>query len=147
LIQLSKGHPPQRAQWFAKLGDAGVRFRTATLYGELRVLHTLRPTAKAALVPEAKRDPAWFVLPPIAFVGPVRVALLLATLQTPWRFRTKRQRPKEHGVDDGEDREVCPDAEHHRKKRYSDEAGRAGECAKRVTEIAQEMLHGALEQE
>ena len=91
MIQLSKGHPPQRAQWFAKLGDAGVRFRSATLYAELEVLHTLQPTAKAALVAEAKRDPAWFVVPPIAFLGPVRVALLLATLQTPWRFRTKRQ--------------------------------------------------------
>jgi hypothetical protein len=26
----------------------------------------------------------------IPFLGPVRVALLLATMQTPWRFRTKR---------------------------------------------------------
>ena len=26
----------------------------------------------------------------IPFLGPVRAALLLATLQTPWRFRTKR---------------------------------------------------------
>jgi transposase len=30
------------------------------------------------------------VLRTIPFLGPVRVALLLATLQTPWRFRTKR---------------------------------------------------------
>ena len=28
----------------------------------------------------------------IPFLGPVRVALLLATMQTPWRFRTKRNR-------------------------------------------------------
>lgn len=89
---MSKAHPPQRAQWFAKLGDAGVRFRTATSYVELEVLHTLRPTAKAALVAEAKRDPAWSVLRPIPCLGPVRVALLLATQQTPWRFRTKRRR-------------------------------------------------------
>ncbi len=39
---------------------------------------------------EARRDPAWPVLRTIPFLGPVRVALLLATMQTPWRFRTKR---------------------------------------------------------
>lgn len=30
------------------------------------------------------------VLRTIPFLGPVRVALLMATMQTPWRFRTKR---------------------------------------------------------
>jgi len=43
------------------------------------------------MLAEARRDPAWPVLRGIPFLGPVRVALLLATLQTPWRFRTKRQ--------------------------------------------------------
>jgi transposase len=84
-------HAAQRAQWLGKLSDAGVRFRAETLYAELEVLHTLRPKAKVALLAEAKRDPAWSVLRTIPFLGPVRVALLLATLQTPWRFRTKRQ--------------------------------------------------------
>jgi len=42
------------------------------------------------MLTEARRDPAWPVLRAIPFLGPVRVALLLATLQTPWRFRTKR---------------------------------------------------------
>jgi transposase len=81
----------QRAEWLAKLDGAGVRLRATTLYAELEVLQALRPTAKAALVAEAKRDSAWGVLRTIPFLGPVRVALLLATLQTPWRFRTKRQ--------------------------------------------------------
>jgi len=83
--------PAQRAEWLAKLGDAGVRFRAAALYAELEVVQALRPAAKAALVAEAQRDPAWAGLRTIPFLGPVRVALLLATLQTPWRFRTKRQ--------------------------------------------------------
>src|SRR2546426_1107218 len=48
------------------------------------------PRAKAAMVTEARRDPAWPVLRTIPFFGSVRVALLLATMQTPWRFRTKR---------------------------------------------------------
>ena len=42
------------------------------------------------MIAEARRDPAWAVLQTIPFFGPVRVALLLATMQTPWRFRTKR---------------------------------------------------------
>ena len=42
------------------------------------------------MLAEAKLDPAWPVLRTIPFLGPVRVALLLATMQTPWRFRSKR---------------------------------------------------------
>lgn len=80
-----------RAEWLAQLAERGVRFRAEALYAELEVLSVLRPKAKAAMLEEAKRDPAWLVLRRIPFLGPVRVALLLATLQTPWRFRTKRQ--------------------------------------------------------
>jgi transposase len=82
--------PAQRAMWLAKLAEPGARFRAATLYAELEVLQTLHPAVKAALLAEAARDPAWRVLRTIPFLGPIRVALLLATLQTPWRFRTKR---------------------------------------------------------
>jgi len=80
----------QRRTWLHQLSAAGVRFRAETLYTELEVLQQLRPKAKAAMLTEAKRDPAWAVLRTIPYLGPVRVALLLATLQTPWRFRTKR---------------------------------------------------------
>lgn len=54
------------------------------------MLLALRATAKAALLSAARRDPAWAVLQTIPFLGPVRVALLLGIVQTPWRFRTKR---------------------------------------------------------
>lgn len=83
-------HPPSRAQWLAQLPDRGVRFRAETLYAELDVLRALRPKAKAAMLTEARRDPVWTLLQSIPFLGPVRVTLLLATMQTPWRFRTKR---------------------------------------------------------
>ena len=83
-------HPTGRVQWLEKLPDRGPRFRAEALYAELDVLRALRPKAKAAMLAEAKRDPAWAVLQTIPFFGPVRVALLLATMQTPWRFRTKR---------------------------------------------------------
>jgi len=82
--------PRHRARWLAQLLEGGARFRAAALYAELDVLRTLRPKAKAVMVTEARRDPAWRVLRTIPFLGPVRVALLLATMQTPWRFRTKR---------------------------------------------------------
>ena len=83
-------HPTARAQWLAHLPDRGARFRAEALYAELEVLRELRPKAKAAMVAEARRDAAWALLQTIPFFGPVRVALLLATMQTPWRFRTKR---------------------------------------------------------
>ena len=83
-------HPKYRAEWLAKLPDRGVRYRAETLYAQLDVLRELRPKVKTAMVAEARRDPAWPVLQSIPFLGPVRVALLLATMRTPWRFRTKR---------------------------------------------------------
>jgi transposase len=79
-----------RALWLARLPHRGVRFRAETLYAELDVLRELRPKAKTLMVDEARRDPAWEVLRSIPFLGPVRVSLLLATMKTPWRFRTKR---------------------------------------------------------
>jgi len=83
-------HPRNRDAWLAKLADGGVRFRAQALYAQLDVLRELRPRVKAAMVAEARRDPAWAVLGSIPFIGPVRVALLLAIMRTPWRFRTKR---------------------------------------------------------
>lgn len=83
-------HPRERTTWLAQLSDPGGRFRAETLWAELEVLRQLRPKAKEAMLAEARRDPAWPVLRSLPFLGPVRVALLLATLQTPWRFRTKR---------------------------------------------------------
>ena len=83
-------NPEIRAEWLGKLPRRGVRFRAEVLFTELDVLRDLRPRAKAAMVAEARRDPAWAVLRTIPFLGPIRVAVLLATLRTPWRFRTKR---------------------------------------------------------
>jgi transposase len=79
--------PAYREEWLAKLG---VRLRAETLYAELDVLRELRPKVKAAMIAEARRDPAWRLLKTIPFFGPVRVSHLLATMRTPWRFRTKR---------------------------------------------------------
>lgn len=80
----------EREKWLAKLSNRGARYRAEALYAQIDPLGALRPRAKAAMIVEARRDPAWKVLRSIPFLGPVRVALILATMKTPWRFRTKR---------------------------------------------------------
>jgi len=79
-----------RARWLSRLPERGARLRAEGLYAQLDVISVLRKKAKAAMVAEAKKDPAWPVLETIPYYGPVRIAILLATLGTPWRFRTKR---------------------------------------------------------
>jgi transposase len=80
----------RRKEWTEKLVDRGMRVRAETLYAQLDLLERLLPAAKSALLQEARRDPAWACLRSIPYLGPVRSALLLAVLQTPWRFSTKR---------------------------------------------------------
>jgi len=82
--------PENRSEWLAKLPERGVRFRAESLFRQLDVLKQIRQQAKAAMLAEARKDPAWERPLTIPFLGPVRVAVLLAVLQTPWRFRTKR---------------------------------------------------------
>ena len=57
----------QRTAWLAQLRERGVRCRAATLSAEREVLQSLRPTAQAAVLAEARRDPAWRVLRTIPF--------------------------------------------------------------------------------
>jgi transposase len=80
----------QRPQWLQRLPDSGARFRADGLLTQIDLLRELRQRARAALVREARRDPAYRALRSIPFLGPVRIALLLATMKTPWRFRGKR---------------------------------------------------------
>jgi transposase len=79
-----------RARWLDRLPDRGCRFRAEALAAALDLMRELRRRAKAAMLAEARKDPAYELLCGIPFLGPVRVAQLLATMQTPWRFRTKR---------------------------------------------------------
>ena len=83
--------PAQRAAWLARLESRGARMRAASLLEQLDVLMQLRPKAKTAMIVEARRQAGWKILRSVPFFGPVRVALLLAIMATPLRFRTKRQ--------------------------------------------------------
>lgn len=80
-----------RKAWLSQLEQRGARMRAEALFAELDLLQELRPKAKAAMVAEARRQPGWKILRSVPFLGPVRVAAILAIMATPWRFRTKRQ--------------------------------------------------------
>src|SRR6202171_5474660 len=83
--------PRQRNAWLEKLSQVGVRRRAEQLYQQLDALVQIRREARRELLTESQRHPATPLLRQIPLLGPIRVALLIALLQTPHRFRTKRQ--------------------------------------------------------
>ena len=83
--------PRHRAEWLAKISEAGVRRRAEHYYQQLDVLRLLRQDVRRDLMVEAKKHKAWKLLRHIPGIGPIRAALLMAVMQTPHRFRTKRQ--------------------------------------------------------
>ncbi len=83
--------PHSRAQWLEQLQETGVRRRAELLYEQLDALRQMRQKARAALLEESRRHAAHKILRSVPYLGPVRVALLLAWLRTPYRFRGKRQ--------------------------------------------------------
>ncbi len=83
--------PSQREHWLGQLTESGVRQRTEWLYQELDHLRTLRKQAKLAMLTEGRKHRATRLLRTIPQLGPIRCALIVATLDTPHRFRTKRQ--------------------------------------------------------
>ncbi len=83
--------PRQRAEWLGKISEAGVRRRAEHYYQQLDVLRLLRQEVRQDLLVESKKHKAWKLLRQIPGIGPIRAAVLIALIQTPHRFRTKRQ--------------------------------------------------------
>jgi transposase len=83
--------PRYRKTWLEKLSEAGVRRRAERLYQQLDTLAPLRRDVRRELLSESRKHPGSQFLREIPRLGPIRVALLIALLQTPHRFRTKRQ--------------------------------------------------------
>jgi transposase len=83
--------PQHRAEWLAKITEPGVRRRAEFYYQQLDALRSLRREVRRELLEECKKHPAWKQLCQIPSIGPIRAAVLLGILQTPHRFRTKRQ--------------------------------------------------------
>jgi transposase len=83
--------PRHRAEWLAQLVEPGVRIRAEHLYQQLDSLQPVRLEARRQLLLESRKHAAVKLLRQIPSIGPIRAALLVALLQTPHRFRTKRQ--------------------------------------------------------
>jgi hypothetical protein len=83
--------PRHRAEWLAKILEPGVRLRAERLYQQLDLLQPVRQEARRDLMVESHKHHAVKLLRQIPSIGPIRAALLVGLLQTPHRFRTKRQ--------------------------------------------------------
>jgi transposase len=83
--------PRHRATWLEKIQEAGVRRRAEQLYQQLDALVRIRRETRSELLAESRKHPAHKLLLQIPRLGPIRVSLLIALIQTPHRFRTKRQ--------------------------------------------------------
>ncbi len=85
---LGKRH---RAEWMERLSDSGQRRRAEWLYEELDAVQGLRRQSRQAVMVECGKYQAAKLLRTMPFLGPLRAAMLIARVQTPHRFRTKRQ--------------------------------------------------------
>ncbi len=83
--------PRYRSEWLSKIPEAGVHRRAELYYQQLDALRLVRQQARKELLAEARKHRATKWLRQIPGIGPLRAAHLVAVMQTPHRFRTKRQ--------------------------------------------------------
>jgi transposase len=83
--------PGYRSEWLSKITEAGVRRRAELYYQQFDALHILRQEVRRDLLAESRKHSAMKWLRQIPSIGLIRAALLIALIQTPHRFRTKRQ--------------------------------------------------------
>jgi transposase len=83
--------PRYREEWLNKIPQAGVRRRAELLYQQLDDLQALRRKVRPEFLAESRKHKAAKLLRQIPCIGPIRAAQLIALMQTPHRFRSKRQ--------------------------------------------------------
>lgn len=83
-------NPRHREAWLIKITQASVRRRAELYYEQLDALVLLRKQARQELLVAGKEYKAWKLLRSIPTLGPIRTAVVMAIIQTPHRFRTKR---------------------------------------------------------
>jgi transposase len=83
--------PRYREEWLNRIPHAGVRRRAELLYQQLDGLQGLRRTLRPELLAESRKHKAAKLLRQIPCIGPIRAARLIGLMQTPHRFRSKRQ--------------------------------------------------------
>jgi len=83
--------PKNRKEWLEKLDDHGPRHRAERLLKQLELLQELCLEAQKDLIREGRKHKSYKILRGIPGLGPIRVALILAFVMTPYRFQNKRQ--------------------------------------------------------
>jgi transposase len=81
----------QREQWLGLLTEPGLRDRVSWYFEQLDQLRPLRRLARQAMLRESRRHREVQLLRTIPQLGPIRAALIVATVDTPHRFRTRHQ--------------------------------------------------------
>jgi transposase len=80
-----------REEWLAQLTESGLQRRARRLYQQLDLVQELRREARHDLILECRKHREAKLLRSIPWLGPIRAALLIGRVQTPHRFRSKRQ--------------------------------------------------------
>jgi transposase len=80
-----------RQQWLDKISEPGVHRRAEFCYQQLDALRSLHRQVRHDLLEESRKHHAIEWLRQVPSIGPIRAALLVALIQTPQRFRTKKQ--------------------------------------------------------
>ena len=86
-----KPYGRHREDYLVQLLEPGLQRRARRLYQQLDLLQQLRREARCDLLLESRKHQESRLLRSIPWLGPIRVALLIARVQTPHRFRSKRQ--------------------------------------------------------
>lgn len=81
----------QRDAWQVQLPNSAVRGRAQIYYQQMDDLQALRQQVRKQLLREGNKHPALRQLRQIPYIGPMRATLLMVFIQSPHRFRTKRQ--------------------------------------------------------
>lgn len=80
-----------RQEWLQQVQQPGLASRAQRLYDQLDAVQTLRRAAKREMLAESHKYSVYRLLCSIPYLGPVRTSILIARVQVPNRFRTKRQ--------------------------------------------------------
>jgi transposase len=84
-------NPGKQASWLMQLAERGVRERATSLYSQLESLNAMVAEAQRQMLVESREHKATAILRSLSTLGPISVAMIIATCDTPHRFRTKRQ--------------------------------------------------------
>lgn len=84
-------NPEKCKQWLEQLAEKGLRQRAISLYAQLESLNSMVLEAQTQMLAESRKHKASSILRSLSTLGPISVAMIIATCDTPHRFRTKRQ--------------------------------------------------------